>query len=144
MIVFLILIHVIVCAAVVLVVLLQQGEGANIGATFGSGGSQTIFGSRGSGNFLTKLTAVAGAIFMITSILLAKVESRASTSSVVKVPAGNTATMPVPQRGAPFVPTAPAGKPGVPAAPATGKASAPAAAAKPAAGQPPAPIKKGQ
>lgn len=139
--IFLVIIHVIVCAAVVLVVLLQQGEGANIGATFGSGGSQTIFGSRGSGNFLTKLTATAGAIFMITSILLAKIESRVSTSSVVKAPAANTATMPaIPQKGAPFVPAAPAGKPAsqaaAPAAPATGKATAPAQAK-------PAPVKNG-
>ncbi len=142
MFVFLIIIHVIVCAAVVLVVLLQQGEGANIGATFGSGGSQTLFGSRGSGNFLTKLTAAAGAIFMVTSILLAKIESRVSTSSVVKTPAGNAVTMPpIPQKGAPSVPANPAGKPvspAMPAAPATGKATAPATA--PAAK--PAPVKK--
>ncbi len=136
MFIFLIIIHVIVCAAVVLVVLLQQGEGANIGATFGSGGSQTIFGSRGSGNFLTKLTAAAGAIFMVTSILLAKIESHASTSSVVKTPAGNAVKMPpIPQKGAPFFP---AGKPispaAMPTAPATGKATAPAAK--------PAPVKK--
>ncbi len=150
MMIFLIIIHVIVCAAVVLVVLLQQGEGANIGATFGSGGSQTIFGSRGSGNFLTKLTAVAGAVFMVTSILLAKIESRASSSSIVKAPAGNTATMPpIPQKGAPFIPAAPAGKPAFPAAPAApapGKAAtaAPTQAAKPGASQPPAPTKGGK
>ena len=79
MITFLMIVHVIVCIAVVLVVLLQQGKGASVGATFGTGGSQTVFGSRGAGNFLTKLTAAAGAIFMITSLALAILESHGTS-----------------------------------------------------------------
>ncbi|MHB8173778.1 MAG: preprotein translocase subunit SecG [Nitrospirota bacterium] len=139
---FLIIIHVIVCIAVVLVVLLQQGKGADIGATFGSGGSQTVFGSRGAGNFLTKLTAAAGAIFMITSLSLAIIESHGTSSSVVKVPAGKAIPGPaappaMPQKGAPFVPASPAtGKPASPAMPAT--PAFPVAPAKPS-----APAKKG-
>ncbi len=84
MVTFLMIIHVIVCLAVVLVVLLQQGKGASVGATFGTGGSQTVFGSRGAGNFLTKLTAAAGAIFMITSLALAILESHGTSASIVK------------------------------------------------------------
>ncbi|MGC2423699.1 MAG: preprotein translocase subunit SecG [Nitrospirota bacterium] len=122
MITFLTVIHVFVCLAVVLIVLLQQGKGADIGATFGTGGSQTVFGGRGAGNFLTKLTAAAGAIFMITSLALAIIESHGSSSSIVRVPSGPTAppaaTRPaIPQKGAPFVPATPSGAPSMPAAP---------------------------
>lgn len=123
MVTFLVIIHVIVCIAVVLVVLLQQGKGADIGATFGTGGSQTVFGGRGAGNFLTKLTAAAGALFMITSLALAMIESHGSSSSIVRVPqapaAPPAASQPAPaQKGAPFVPASPSGAPPMPAAPA--------------------------
>ena len=71
MVTFLVIVHVLVCITLIMVVLLQTGKGADIGAAFGSGGSQTVFGSRGAGSFLTKLTAAAGALFMITSLGLA-------------------------------------------------------------------------
>jgi preprotein translocase subunit SecG len=64
-------IHVLVSIALILIVLLQTGRGSEIGAAFGSGSSQTLFGSSGSTGFMTKLTAAAVAIFMITSMLLA-------------------------------------------------------------------------
>ncbi len=62
--------HVIVCIFLVAVVLLQRGKGAEIGAVFGGGASSTVFGSRGAGNFLTKLTTAAAVIFMLTSFTL--------------------------------------------------------------------------
>jgi preprotein translocase subunit SecG len=62
--------HVIVCIFLVAVVLLQRGKGAQIGAVFGGGGGATMFGSRGAGNFLTKLTAGAAVIYMLTSLSL--------------------------------------------------------------------------
>ena len=62
--------HVIVCIFLVAVVLLQRGKGAQVGAVFGGGGGTTMFGARGAGNFLTKLTAGAAAVFMITSLSL--------------------------------------------------------------------------
>lgn len=65
------IIHVIVSIALILIVLLQTGRGSEIGAAFGSGSSQTIFGSSGSSGFMTKLTTIAVAVFMITSLLLA-------------------------------------------------------------------------
>jgi preprotein translocase subunit SecG len=119
MVTFLVIVHIIVCLAVMLIVLLQQGKGADIGATFGTGGSQTVFGSRGAGNFLTKLTAAAGAIFMLTSLALAMIESHGTSASIVKTPSGNTAPAPA-QKGAPFVPASPSGAhaPAMPAAPA--------------------------
>ena len=62
--------HVIACVFLIAVVLLQRGKGAQIGAVFGGGAGSTIFGSRGAGNFLTKLTAGAAAVFMLTSLSL--------------------------------------------------------------------------
>jgi len=62
--------HVIVCFFLVAVVLLQRGKGAQVGAVFGGGGGATMFGSRGAGNFLTKLTTGAAVIFMMTSFYL--------------------------------------------------------------------------
>lgn len=65
------IIHVLVSIALILIVLLQTGRGSEIGAAFGSGSSQTLFGSSGSTGFMTKLTTAAVAVFMITSMLLA-------------------------------------------------------------------------
>ena len=68
---FLTVLHVFVCLVLVVVVLLQRGKGAEIGAVFGGGGGSTVFGSRGAGNFLTKLTTTAAVVFMLTSLSLA-------------------------------------------------------------------------
>jgi preprotein translocase subunit SecG len=65
------ILHVVVSIALILIVLLQTGRGSEIGAAFGSGSSQTLFGSSGSSGFMTKLTTIAVAIFMVTSLLLA-------------------------------------------------------------------------
>ena len=64
------ILHIVVCIGLILVVLLQTGKGAEIGAVFGGGSSSTIFGSSGAGNFLTKLTTGMAIIFMITSLTL--------------------------------------------------------------------------
>jgi preprotein translocase subunit SecG len=66
----LVVVHVVVAVALILIVLLQAGKGAGIGAAFG-GASQTVFGPRGPGNFLSKLTTAAAGLFMITSLVLA-------------------------------------------------------------------------
>ncbi len=65
------ILHVLVCLALVLIVLLQTGKGASLGAAFGGGSSQTVFGSRGAASFLSKLTTVAAILFMFTSLSLA-------------------------------------------------------------------------
>ncbi len=64
------LVHVLTCIALVALILLQHGKGADIGAAFGSGASQTVFGSQGSGSFLLKITAVLATLFFITSLSL--------------------------------------------------------------------------
>lgn len=65
------IVHVIAAIAIVGLVLLQQGKGADAGASFGSGASQTVFGSSGSGNFLVKATTIAATVFFVTSLTLA-------------------------------------------------------------------------
>ncbi len=68
------IIHVTVCLFLILVVLLQQGRGGGMGSAFG-GATAQVFGGRGAGNFLTRLTGICAAIFMLTSIGLAYISS---------------------------------------------------------------------
>ncbi|MCA9464021.1 MAG: preprotein translocase subunit SecG, partial [Nitrospira sp.] len=77
-----IIIHLIVCFLMIAAILLQAGKGAEIGASFG-GSSQTVFGSRGPGTFLSKVTVGAAVIFMLTSLSLAFLSKQANTSSTV-------------------------------------------------------------
>jgi preprotein translocase subunit SecG len=66
-----IVVHIIVCIALILIVLLQTGKGADMGAAFGGGSSQTLFGSTGASTFLSKATTAAAVVFMLTSLTLA-------------------------------------------------------------------------
>jgi len=75
-------IHIIVAVLLVGVVLMQRGQGADMGASFGGGSSQTLFGSGGSGSFLVKATGVLAATFMLTSLSLAFFSQR-EVSSVI-------------------------------------------------------------
>jgi preprotein translocase subunit SecG len=69
------IVHIFVCAFLMLVVLLQQGKSGGMGAAFGGGATQQVFGGRGAGNILTRATAVCAAVFMLTSVSLAYVSS---------------------------------------------------------------------
>ena len=69
------IIHVIVAISIVILVLLQHGKGADVGASFGGGGSQTMFGSAGSVSFFMKLTGILAAIFFATSLALSYLAS---------------------------------------------------------------------
>ncbi len=64
------IIHILAAVALIALVLLQQGKGATMGAAFGSGASQTVFGSRGSGSFLLRITIMFVVVFFSTSIAL--------------------------------------------------------------------------
>ncbi len=75
---FLLVLHVMVCLVLILVVLLQRGKGSDMGAALGGGGSNTVFGSRGAGNFLTKLTTGAAIGFMLTSLSLSYLTTQQS------------------------------------------------------------------
>ncbi|MEA3428254.1 MAG: preprotein translocase subunit SecG [Thermodesulfobacteriota bacterium] len=77
------IIHVIVCIALIMIILLQTGKGADMGAAFGGGSSQTLFGSSGASTFLTKATTAAVIVFMLTSLGLAYISSHRIGDSVV-------------------------------------------------------------
>ncbi|MBI5193464.1 MAG: preprotein translocase subunit SecG [Nitrospirae bacterium] len=131
----LVIIHVLVSLFLIGVVLLQSGKGAEMGASFGGASSQTIFGSRGPGSFLSKLTTVAAIIFIITSFSLAFFGKRTIGSSSVipkqpDMPPITTNQPVIP--GAPTVPSAPGVQPVAPV-----QQPAPAVPATPA-----APVKK--
>ncbi len=112
----LIAVHVFVCFFLIGIVLLQQGKGADVGATFG-GSSQSLFGSEGPVPLLNKITTLAAIVFMGTSVSLAYIASTKSTGTVmgdvrVEQPAEPTAVQepqpaPVIPAPAPVVPVAP-------------------------------------
>lgn len=83
---FVLIIHFIVAVFLIVVVLVQRGKGATMGSAFGSGASTTVFGSKGAGGFLMKLTIGLGAVFFMTSITLtylAAKESKVSSSQTI-------------------------------------------------------------
>ncbi len=91
-------IHILVAIGLIGVVLIQRGQGADMGVSFGGGGAQTLFGSRGSGSFLGKLTGALAALFMLTSLTLAFFSQQQAGSVVEKAvqtrPAKQTPTLP--------------------------------------------------
>jgi len=79
--------HLLIALAIIGLILLQQGKGAEMGASFGAGASQTLFGSDGSGNVLTKVTAILATAFFVTSFGLAIVaKDRAAAVTDIDIP----------------------------------------------------------
>ncbi len=79
---FLLTVHYLLCFFLIMIILLQAGKGADIGAVFG-GASQTVFGSRGPATFLNKVTAIVAAAFLVTSIWLAHISKQRSAETVI-------------------------------------------------------------
>ena len=77
-------IHVVAALSLILTVLLQAGKGAAMGSGLGAGSSQTMFGSSGAGNFLTKLTTGIAILFMVTSLTLAVFSKKNKSSSLIQ------------------------------------------------------------
>ncbi len=77
----LVFIHVLICVFLMIVVLLQSGKAADLAGAFGGMGSQTAFGPRGSATILSKATEIAAGLFMVTSLTLAIMASRGTTST---------------------------------------------------------------
>jgi len=77
-------IHVIAALSLILTVLLQAGKGAAMGSGLGAGSSQTMFGSSGAGNFLTKLTTGIAILFMVTSLTLAVFSTQKKNNSLIQ------------------------------------------------------------
>jgi preprotein translocase subunit SecG len=87
-----VVVHVIVAIGIVGLVLLQQGKGADAGASFGAGASQTVFGASGTGNFLVRATTVGATIFFITSLSLAVfAKNQSSLGGAANSPLANAA-----------------------------------------------------
>jgi preprotein translocase subunit SecG len=123
-----IIVQVVSALAIIGLVLLQHGKGADMGAAFGSGASGSLFGATGSSNFMSKSTGVAAAIFFSATLALSYISSQghSTVSGGVMDKALPTAPAPAPATGAAAIPTAPA------AAPATAPATPAAPAAAPA------------
>lgn len=79
------MLHVLVAVAIIALVLMQHGKGADAGAAFGSGSSNTMFGSQGPTPFLVKLTAILAAIFFVTSLTLSYFASNAAKHNVTNI-----------------------------------------------------------
>jgi preprotein translocase subunit SecG len=119
------IVHVLMCLAIIAIVLLQAGKGADIGSAFGGAGSQAVFGSMGTPTVLGKITTGVAVVFAITSFTLAMLGGQRG-SSVVRdappatapaAPAGSAPATP-PDSGAPAAPAAPpAPAPATPPAP---------------------------
>jgi preprotein translocase subunit SecG len=117
------ILHVVVSFFLIAVVLLQSGKGAEMGASFGSSGSQSVFGAGGGTTFLSKMTTGAAVIFMLTSLTLAYISGQPSSSSMMSGKTAPPATQKAP--APPAQPTTPAPAPSasapVPVAPAPTK-----------------------
>lgn len=119
----LLVIHLIVAVAIVILVLLQQGKGSDMGAAFGGGSSQSLFGARGSANFLSRATSILVTVFFLSSLTLAYLYTHRGTSagitagSFVTDPVAPVADVPLESPGDPDVAAEPAPEPDVPAAP---------------------------
>lgn len=97
----LIVLHIIVCVALIMIVLLQTGKGADMGAAFGGGASQTLFGSTGASTFLSKATTGAAVIFMLTSLALAYISSHRTAESIMSDTPAPIEQPAAPQQSAP-------------------------------------------
>ena len=89
--------HVVAAIGIIVLVLLQHGKGADMGAAFGSGSAGSLFGSAGASNFLSKTTAILAASFFVTSLGLTYLGSPTRTGGVTEslaVPAGKTDAKP--------------------------------------------------
>jgi preprotein translocase subunit SecG len=117
----LLVLQVLLGATMIGLILLQRGKGAEMGAAFGSGASATVFGAKGSANFLSRTTAVLAAVFFMNSLALTYLGSQRPVVKSVIQQDQQPSTEPALQPGKSEVPPAPAQPP---AAPATGSAPA--------------------
>jgi preprotein translocase subunit SecG len=102
MVILITIVHVVVCLFLAIVVLLQSGKAADLAGAFGGMGSQTVFGPRGSATVLSKATTIAAALFMVTSLTLSILSTRAGKAS----PAIFQKVVPVTQQKGPALPGA--------------------------------------
>ncbi|MBN8430587.1 preprotein translocase subunit SecG [Microbulbifer salipaludis] len=80
------IVHILTALSIIGLILMQQGKGAEAGASFGAGASNTVFGSQGSGNFFSRLTAIMATVFFVTSFGLAVLASRGAAPEIEGIP----------------------------------------------------------
>jgi preprotein translocase subunit SecG len=110
MVIALTILHVLMCFAIIAIVLLQSGKGADIGSAFGGAGSQAVFGSMGTPTLLGKVTTAVAIVFTLTSFSLALLGGERA-GSVVREPTTAAPAPPAPASPAPATPTTPAPAP---------------------------------
>ena len=91
-------VHGLLCFAIIALVLLQRGKGADAGAGFGSGASGTVFGARGSATFFSKMTAILATLFFVTSMSLAWFATRPKVEAPKSI-VDTVTTEPAPSSG---------------------------------------------
>ena len=115
MVIALTIIHVLMCFAIIAIVLLQAGKGADIGSAFGGAGSQAVFGSMGTPTVLGKITGVIAIIFTLTSFTLAVMGGDRSSSVVREAPPASAPAAPAPAAPSGAQPAAPSSSTPAPA-----------------------------
>jgi preprotein translocase subunit SecG len=88
------ILYFVVSLFLIVVVLLQHGKGADIGVALGSGASNTVFGARGAGNFLTKLTTASAVLFMVLAFTLARFSAETGADDLLATPASEAPAAP--------------------------------------------------
>ncbi len=126
---FITVVHIIICVVLIMVVLLQTGKGAEMGAAFG-GSTQTVFGSSGPAGFLSKMTTAVAVLFMITTLMLCYLIGRAPVPTImekkVEQQAAESAVPQTPEQlPVQAAPVAPAAEPGNAAGPAVPESQPP-------------------
>src|ERR1700732_724552 len=109
----LVMLHIVICAVLIMVVLLQSGEAADLAGAFGGAGSQTAFGPRGAATFLTKATTWCAIMFMLTSMAMTMRQNSTASAS------GSSVLQQFSKTGKPAAPAVPAPAAPIPAAPNT-------------------------
>ena len=139
-------IYVVVCVFLILVVLLQQGKGADVASAFGASSSQTTFGARGATSVLEKVTTWSFVAFSVLAVAISLLQARPKSSVIKQLgdqpPAKSAPAVPAAPAPANAVPVAPATGGAAPVAPAAGTDAAPAPAAAAPAPAPAAPAQK--
>ncbi len=137
LILFVVAIHVIVCVALMVVILLQSGKGGGLAGAFGAGSSQTLFGGRGAASFLSRATTALAVVFFLTSLTLGISATRSGKAARGQVNQGAQQRRAQEGAGAPSVPSTAPMQPQTPQGPAQAPTQTPPA--QPAPGPAPAP-----
>jgi len=132
-------IYIVVCLFLIIVVLLQHGKGADIGVSLGGGSSNTVFGARGAGNFLTKLTTASAVLFMVLAFTLARFAADDTADDLLEAPASDAPAEPETTATPEAESSAPPSEPG--GAPSGFESIETPPATPPATPEPPAPAK---